>query len=70
MITYDIVFKATAENDLERATIEAGDEKRLFCNKDILETAENIFLKFVKKSFDKRWRRRIEKIELVEYIVN
>ena len=52
MITYEIVFKATAENDLERATTDTGDEKRLFCNKDTLEIAENIFLMFVKKSFE------------------
>lgn len=69
MITYDIVFKATAENDLERATIEVGDEKRLFCNKDILEIAENIFLKFVKKSFDVRWREKLELVELVECLI-
>ena len=69
MITYDIVFKENKKKEKERETIEIGDEKKLLCNKDILETAENIFLKFVKKSFDVRWREKIELVELVECLI-
>lgn len=40
-----MVFKATAENDLEREEIDTADIERLFCTNDNLEIAENIFLK-------------------------